>query len=99
MARHLEVEGERWEVRLGTHNPHPGVATVIFYPRNNQRAYRVLEVEGARFASQDAIEQLDDEALLELFRGADIMDYVHERGADPHHETAHVDTPPDVNAS
>lgn len=85
--RHIDVDGDRWYVKLGEHPPHPGVGTVIFFPGNGQRPYRVVEVPESRFASQDALDALDDDDLLALFHHADIMDYVHEPGADPHHDT------------
>lgn len=98
MARYLDFDNDRWEVRLGMHPPHPGVGTVLFHPVNNQRPYRVVEVEGNRFASQEALERLDDAQMHELFDRADIMDYVHERKAAPHHATQHVHDPTDVEA-
>ena len=41
--RYIEADDERWFVKLGEYPPHPGVGTVIFFPRNAQRPYRVIE--------------------------------------------------------
>lgn len=98
--RYIDADNERWEVRLGEHPAHPDVGTVLFFPRDNQRAYRVVEVPDARFGSQEDLERLDDEQLRALFARADIMDYVHESDAGAHHETHRARAfPPDVDAS
>lgn len=97
--RYIEAENERWEVRLGEHPAHPNVGTIIFYPRDNQRPYRVVEVPDDRFASQDELDRLGDEDLKALFSRADIMDYVHEDDAGAHHHTERAQPlPPDVDA-
>jgi len=95
--RSIEVDHDRWFVKLGEHAPHPGIATVLFFPRNQQRPYRVAEVPAARFASQQELEALSDDDLLALFHASDFMDYVHEGGAEAHHPTRFAQPlPPDV---
>ncbi len=95
--RSIETDGDRWFVKLGEHSPHPGVATVLFFPRNGQRPYRVAEVPVARFTSQDALDALSDADLIGLFAKSDTMDYVHGDRTDAHHETTFAQRmPPDV---
>ncbi len=95
--RSIEADGDRWFVKLGEHAPHPGVATVLFFPRNGQRPYRVAEVPATRFASQDALDALSDGDLIGLFAQSDTMDYVHGDRTDAHHETRFAEPmPPDV---
>lgn len=100
MERHIDADGDRWFVKLGEYPPHPGVGVVLFFPRNDQRAYRVIEVPQNRFASQEALEKLSDKDLLALFRGGDAMDYSHEEGAGALHPT-HIaqQLPPDVGTN
>lgn len=95
--RYIEADDERWFVKLGEYPPHPGVGTVIFFPRNAQRPYRVIEVPHGRFASQDELDKLSDDDLLRLFRHGDMMDYSHDAHAGPNHEVHFArPLPPDV---
>ena len=84
--RYIEADDERWFVKLGEFPPHPGVGTVIFFPRNTQRPYRVVEVAENRFASQEALDKLSDNDLLQLFHHGDMMDYSHDAHAGPSHD-------------
>jgi|GEM_PF-2121717 len=98
MARVIEALGEHWEVRAGEHEPHPGIRTLLFFPRNDQRPYRVVEVPAARLRDADALDGLSDEELLELFQHAGIMDHEHGGDADGADTSARVRRLPDVGA-
>lgn len=72
---HIKVDGDRWKVRLGQDRPKPGVRVVLFFAEpSGQRPYRVVEVPEDRFESQDDIERLSGEELLELYRRSTSLD-------------------------
>lgn len=85
--RYIEVDDDRWFVRLSEYSPHPQVGTVIFFPRNDQRPYRVVEVAIDTFGSQGELEKLSDAELLELYRHGDALDFAHESKATLSHPT------------
>lgn len=95
--RYIDKDDERWFVKLAEFPPHPGVDAIIFFPRNAQRPYRVVEVPAGRFGSQEALEKLQDSELMELFEGGDMMDYGHDAHAGLNHPASLArPLPPDV---
>ncbi len=71
----IKIDGDRWKVRLGSDRPRPGVRVVLFLSQpTGQRPYRVVEVAEDRFRSQDDIERLPREELLELYRRSTSLD-------------------------
>lgn len=74
MAR-IKVDGHRWEVRLGQDRPRPGHRVLLFFAQpTGQRPYRVVEVPETRLSSQEAVDRLSRDELLELYRDSTSMD-------------------------
>jgi hypothetical protein len=71
----IKIDGDRWKVRLGEDRPRPGKRVVLFFCQpTGQRPYRVVEVPEDRFASQDDIEKLPKDELLNLYNESTSMD-------------------------
>jgi hypothetical protein len=72
---HIRVDGDRWKVRLGQDRPKPGVRVVLFFSEpTGQRPYRVVEIPEDRFESQDDIERLSRDELIELYQQSTSLD-------------------------
>lgn len=84
MRRSLRADAHTWEAALARDQPHPGVQAVVFHcMTSSQEPYRVVEVPAHRISDPDGLAALPDEELHELFRRAEIMDFVHDPTADP----------------
>lgn len=71
----IKVDGDVWKVRLGQERPRPGVRLLLFFCQpTGQRPYRVVEVPEDRFDSQQAVERLPRNELLDLYRQSTSMD-------------------------
>lgn len=71
----IKADGHQWEVRLGRDRPRPGYRVVLFFSQpTGQRPYRVVEVPETRFTSQEAVDRLSRDELLELYRSSTSMD-------------------------
>lgn len=71
----IKVDGDLWKVRLGQERPRPGVRLLLFFCQpTGQRPYRVVEVAEDRFDSQQAVERLSRNELLDLYRQSTSMD-------------------------
>lgn len=71
----IKADGDRWKVRLGQDRPRPGVRVVLFFcETTDQRPYRVVEVPEERFTSQEDLEEMASEELLELYRQSTSLD-------------------------
>ncbi len=71
----IKVDGDLWKVRLGQERPRPGVRLLLFFCQpTGQRPYRVVEVPEDRFDSQQAVERLPRNELLDLYRQSTSMD-------------------------
>jgi hypothetical protein len=71
----IKVDGDLWKVRLGQERPRPGVRLLLFFCQpTGQRPYRVIEVPEDRFDSQQAVERLSRNELLDLYRQSTAMD-------------------------
>ena len=78
MANELtyRADGDVWSVRLGEASERAGFRTLLFFcVTTNQRPYRVVEVPEERLSDQEALHELDDAALEELFRASRSMGY------------------------
>ncbi len=74
--RKLKADGDTWSVRLGETSEREGFRTLLFFcVTTNQRPYRVVEVPENRLADQEAVNELADGALEELFRTSRSMGY------------------------
>jgi hypothetical protein len=74
--RKYKADGDAWSVRLGEASEREGFRTLLFFcVTTNQRPYRVVEVPENRLADQEAVNELDDGALEELFRTSRSMGY------------------------
>lgn len=72
---HIKVDGDRWKVKLGEDQSKPGLRVVLFFCEpTGQRPYRVVEVPEGKYSSQDAIERLSRNELLELYEQSTSMD-------------------------
>ena len=72
----IRAEGDRWKARLGADRPRPGRRVVLFFcETTDQRPYRVVEVPEDRFESQEDIEKLSRDELMELYRASTSLDY------------------------
>jgi len=89
MARSIHADGDRWDISVDETHPHPGVSALVFYCASRQRPYRVVEVPSEHVPGPEALERLDTDELERLFSASDVMDYVHEAGADPDHPEGH----------
>lgn len=71
----IKADGHQWEVRLGKERPRRGQRVVLFFAQpTGQRPYRVVEVPETRFSSQEAVDRLSRDELLELYRSSTSMD-------------------------
>lgn len=71
----IKVDGDVWQVRLGSDRRRPGVQVVLFFSQpTGQRPYRVVEVPEDRFGSQAEIDRLSKKELLELYDGSTSLD-------------------------
>jgi hypothetical protein len=87
MAMRYDADGERWDVYLSEEAPREGVRSVIFHcVSNSSHGWRVAEVPAAEYASDGALEGLDDAELDELFQGSQPFDYAQ----DPKAHEGHV---------
>jgi hypothetical protein len=74
--RKYRADGDAWSVRLGEASKREGFRTLLFFcVTTNQRPYRVVEVPDDRLADQEAVNELDDAAVDELFRASRSMGY------------------------
>jgi hypothetical protein len=72
----FKADGDTWSVRLGEVSQREGFRTLLFFcVTTNQRPYRVVEVPENRLVDQEAVNELDDGALEELFRTSCSMGY------------------------
>ncbi len=72
----IKADGDRWKVRLGQDRPRPGVRVVLFFcATTDQRPYRVVEVPEDRFDTQEDVERLRREELMELYRESTSLDF------------------------
>lgn len=84
MQPEIEADGDRWQASLDAREPHPGVRAVVFHCRSrDQRPYRVAEVPEERVPSQEALAELSEDELREIFAASGAMDVTHDRKADP----------------
>lgn len=82
-----DADGERWDVYVSKEAPREGVGSLIFHcSSNTSRGWRVAEVPASEFPSDDAIEELDDDALDELYARSQPFDFTH----DPHAREDHI---------
>jgi hypothetical protein len=82
-----DADGERWDVYLSKETPHEGVRSLIFHcSSNSSHGWRVAEVPAAKFDSDEVLEELDDEALGELYASSQPFDFAH----DPHALEDHI---------
>lgn len=82
-----EADGERWDVYLSEEPPRGGRRSVIFHCESNSSfGWRVAEVPAARYASNDALAEADEQELDALYLGSQAFDFTH----DPHAHEDHV---------
>jgi hypothetical protein len=71
----IKVDGDVWQVRLGSDRRRRGVRVVLFFSQpTGQRPYRVVEVPEDRFGSQEDMDRLSKKELLELYGRSTSLD-------------------------
>jgi hypothetical protein len=81
-----DADGERWDVYLAEESPHDGVRSVIFHcVSNSSHGWRVAEVPAAEYASDEALERLEESDLEELYGRSQPFDYAHDPNAREDH--------------
>ncbi len=63
----IKVDNDTWTATLGGPSREGFRAVVFFCSSNGQRPYRVAEVPAERFASQDDLDGLSADEVMELF--------------------------------
>lgn len=74
--RQIRIDGDRWKVKLSRQRPGPGLQALVFFPVTcDQRPYRVVEVPEERVDGPDALENLSEQELRELYRDGSSMGF------------------------
>lgn len=83
MRDEFRADGERWLVRTEASAEPSEVRTFVFHcVSNTNRPYRVVQVPGS-VVSSDAVQDLGEAELQDLFSRSHTMDYVHDADAFP----------------
>ena len=83
MRDEFQADGERWLVRSDDSDERRDVRTFVFHcVSNSSRPYRVVQVPGS-VVSAEAVADLGDAELTDLFTRSHTMDYVHDRDSQP----------------
>jgi single-stranded DNA-specific DHH superfamily exonuclease len=90
----IDADGETWVVALDKHEPHPGVAALVFSClTNTQRPWHVVELPASEVTGS-GVEALGEDYLQSLFVRSQTMDYLHGDPLDAQQLSFDAEPPP-----